>query len=167
MNYPENIINELKKTVRKEVQDSRSLIFNIENLGEELDYIKVKKAIISKINRMNLIKDFLRKQTEKFSKLQRSLYQDYENNAKLILDKSEEIKKIMQEKYSLENENLFNKWIESVLSYKKEYMTQPTLINNFKELISTVNLNVNYTFDEKFVFWMIKNKFIRYLKMQI
>lgn len=29
----------------------------------------------------------------------------------------------MQEKYSLENENLFNKWIESVLSYKKEYMT--------------------------------------------
>ena len=95
------------------------------------------------------------------------MYQDYENNAKLILDKSEEIKKIMQEKYSLENENLFNKWIESVLSYKKEYMTQPTLINNFKELISTVNLNVNYTFDEKFAFWMIKNKFIRYLKMQI
>ena len=46
-------------------------------------------------------------------------------------------------------------------------MTQPTLINNFKELISTVNLNVNYTFDEKFAFWMIKNKFIRYLKMQI
>jgi hypothetical protein len=166
-NDSENVINELKKTVQKEVQDSRSLIFNIENLGEELDYIKVKKAIISKINRMNLIKDFLRKQTEKFSKLQRSLYQDYENNAKLILDKSEEIKKIMQEKYSLENENLFNKWIESVLSYKKEYMTQPTLINNFKELISTVNLNVNYTFDEKFAFWMIKNKFIRYLKMQI
>ena len=167
MNYSENIINELKKTVRKEVQDSRSLIFNIENLGEELDYINVKKAIFSKINRMNLIKDFLRKQTEKFSKLQRSLYQDYENNAKLILDKSEEIKKIKQEKYSLENENLFDKWIESEPSYKKENLNQPTLINNFKELIPTVNLNVNYNFDEKFVFWMIKNKFIRYLKMQI
>ena len=54
-NDSENVINELKKTVQKEVQDSRSLIFNIENLGEELDYIKVKKAIISKINRMNLI----------------------------------------------------------------------------------------------------------------
>lgn len=163
-NDSENIINELKKTVRKEVQDSRSLIFNIENLGEELDYIKVKKAIISKINRMLLIKDFLRKQTEKFSKLQRSLYQDYENNAKLILEKSEEIKKIKQEKYSLENENLFDKWIESEPSYKKENLNQPTLINNFKELIPTVNLNVNYNFDEKFVFWMIKNKFIQYLK---
>ena len=165
MNYPENIINELKKTVRKEVQDSRSLIFNIENLGEELDYINVKKAIISKINRMNLIKDFFRKLTEKFSGLQQSFYQEYENNAKLILDKSEEIKKIIQEKYSLENDNLFDKWIEGESSYKKEYLTKPTLINNFKELIPTVNLNVNYNFDEKFVFWMIKNKFIQYLKI--
>ena len=164
MNYSENIINELKKTVRKEVQDSRSLIFNIENLGEELDYISVKKAIFSKINRMNLIKDFFRKQTEKFSGLQQSFYQEYENNAKLILDKSEEIKKIIQEKYSLENDNLFDKWIEGESSYKKEYLTKPTLINNFKELIPTVNLNVNYNFDEKFVFWMIKNKFIQYLK---
>ena len=163
-NDSENVINELKKTVQKEVQDSRNLIFNIENLGEELDYIKVKKAIISKINRMHLIKDFFRKQTEKFSELQRSLYQDYENNAKLILEKSEEIKKIKQEKYSLENENLFDKWIESEPSYKKENLNQPTLINNFKELIPTVNLNVNYNFDEKFVFWMIKNKFIQYLK---
>ena len=165
MNYSENIINELKKTVRKEVQDSRSLIFNIENLGEELDYINVKKAIFSKINRMNLIKDFFRKQTEKFSGLQQSFYQEYENNAKLILDKSEEIKKIIQEKYSLENDNLFDKWIEGESSYKKEYLTKPTLINNFKELIPTVNLNVNYNFDEKFVFWMIKNKFIQNLKI--
>ena len=164
-NDSENVINELKKTVQKEVQDSRNLIFNIENLGEELDYISVKKAIFSKINRMNLIKDFFRKQTEKFSGLQQSFYQEYENNAKLILDKSEEIKKIIQEKYSLENDNLFDKWIEGESSYKKEYLTKPTLINNFKELIPTVNLNVNYNFDEKFVFWMIKNKFIQNLKI--
>ena len=114
---------------------------------------------------MNLIKDFFRKQTEKFSGLQQSFYQEYENNAKLILDKSEEIKKIIQEKYSLENDNLFDKWIEGESSYKKEYLTKPTLINNFKELIPTVNLNVNYNFDEKYVFWMIKNKFIQNLKI--
>ena len=36
------------------------------------------------------------------------------------------------------------------------------LLNDFKELLTSVKLDINYSYDEKFVLWMVKNNFSVY-----
>ena len=129
-----------------------------------IDHNQAEKTVNSKINRIHLIVDFLEKQSKKFTNYQIQIYNEYENSAKIILKKSEALKDIIQARTFIEKERLFDKWLKTKPEFDLKFLNEKTLKDNFDDLISSVNLNISYTFDEKFVLWMIENKYSQYLR---
>ena len=80
------------------------------------------------------------------------------------MNKRQEIYKIIEEKYSIEKENLFDKWLKAGTTYNEKCLKQNILISNLKDLVSYIRLDVSCTSDENFLFWCIQNKFSDYLK---
>ena len=43
-------------------------------------------------------------------------------------------------------------------------LNQETLIDSFYALLTSVKIDIDYSYDEKFALWIIKNNFFGYLK---
>ena len=156
------IINSIVQTYTNEVSTAQRYIRNLKN--SKFDYNQVERTINSKINRIHLIVDFLEKQSKKFTNYQIQIYEEYENSAKIILKKSENLKEIIEARTFIEKEKLFEKWLKTKPAFDEQFLNENTLKNNFIDLINSVKLNISYTFGEKFVLWMIKNNFSQYLR---
>ena len=156
------IINSIFQTYTNEVYKAQRCIRDLKN--STIDHNQAEKTVNSKINRIHLIVDFLEKQSKKFTNYQIQIYNEYENSAKIILKKSEALKDIIQARTFIEKERLFDKWLKTKPEFDLKFLNEKTLKDNFDDLISSVNLNISYTFDEKFVLWMIENKYSQYLR---
>ena len=120
--------------------------------------------ICSKINRIHLIIRFIKEQIDKFYKLQQNIYQEFENSCNEIIKLSERIKEMVKKQSQTENINFIDDWIKTNPNYKKEYLVPDVIINNLRELLSSIKLDINYSYDERFILWSIKNGFFNYLK---
>ena len=156
------IINSITQIIEDEVSNAEGYINSLDN--STIDYKQTEKTIKSKINRIYLIIKFLDKQNKKFTNYQLQIYNEYEKSANQILKKSETLKDILQTRTFIEQENLLDKWFKTKPSFKEEFLNESSMRNNFIDLINFVDMNINYTFDEKFSLWMIQNNFSQYLR---
>ena len=154
-------INSLKSMVNKEIKEEKLLINNI--LKMDYDTNNICQKIDSKINRIQLIIRFVKEQSDKFYLYQKELYNKYEDSCNEIIKKYEFIDNIIKYNSQLEEEDLIEKWIKTGPLFEEKYLKSDIIINNLKELISSVKLDIKYFNDEKFVLWAFKENYSRYL----
>ena len=131
-----NLINTIKDIVNEEIKEAKIYLSGIDE--NDFDYESVYQTIYPKIYRIYSLIEFLDKQNKKFSQYQQKLYKDYEDSTKLVLNKRQGIYKIIEEKYSIEKENLFDKWMKTGPAYNEKCLKQNILISNLKDLISYI-----------------------------
>ncbi len=158
----EVIIEKMREEIEKEINISIKFILLIDQTDG--DFNSIKNELDSKINRLYLIMSFIKQQTKKFNERQKYLYQKYQQNAITLIDSYKLFENTLKQKNSEVSENLFIKWLETKPKFGDEYLKENVLINNFKELISSIKLDIKYSYDEKFVLWAVKNNFSYYLK---
>ena len=155
-----NIIDSLKKFVNDEVEDGKLLF---EKVLEKIDNINISQIIDSKINRMKLIAYFVKEQSDKFYNYQQAIYKEYEDSCNKIIKRAEMIKETIRY-ITQEKEDIVEKWIKTSPPFNKRYLKFDVIIDDLKALISSVRIDINYSYNEKFVLWAIKEKFSDYLK---
>ena len=159
----------------KIIQDLKELI-EIENEDAKRIYLDSKKLIANtnneelvqkKINRLNIILNFLGNQREKIKNARKNIYEEYENYLNVLVNKAKEYNIYLKKYYSFNKSNYFDEWIKTESAQKafeKKYLNLPQIMANFKDLLESVKLDIDYSFDEKFVLWAIKNNFSKYMK---
>ena len=156
-----NIIKDLKDLIEIEVKEAKKSYLDSENLT-----IEAKNELINKkTNRLNLILDFLITQRLKINNARKNIYIEYEKYLNILINEAKQYNTYLKRYLSNESE-YFDEWTKSVEKiYNKKYLKQDILLENFKDLLQSVKLDVDYSFDEKFFFWCIKNNFSKYLKI--
>lgn len=136
----------------------------------KLPYSKFQKLNIdidSKENRIYLLLNFLQKQKEKIDNARENICRDYENYLNILIEQTNEYKDYLRDFVS-EGVNLFDEWAKHVAkNYKgkrKKFLQLDVLMNNFCDLLTSVKLDIDYSYDEKFSLWTIKNDLSGYLK---
>ena len=111
--------------------------------------------------------NFLVNQREKINNTRKTIYEEYENYLNVLVNKAKEYNIYLKKYYSSNKSNYFDdrtKKESAQKAFKEKYPNLPQLLINFKDLLISVKLDVDYSFDEKFVLWAIKNRFFKYLK---
>jgi glyoxylate carboligase len=149
--------NELIPAINKAIAHKGTAIVDImiDSFEEILD---------SKINRVCIIAKFLEDQSKKFSERQKEIYNEFDMSAKNIIKKSETLRDLIEAFTFGDEENLFDKWLETKPEFDENFLNASWMRNDTLDLIRSVELNVSYTFDEKFFLWVSKNNFSKYLK---
>ena len=157
-------IRSINLKIKEEAENAQRFIINIGNADRDVE--KLKKAVISYLNRIYLILKFVKEQNDEFSKFQMQIYEDFENSSNKILKQSECLKNLLESVAYIEKENLFEKWLKSKLNpiIKKDDLSYTILVNNIKDLIPSVEMDLKYTYEERFTLWMVINGFSKYLK---
>lgn len=155
-------INTIIKTVEIETEGALESFFKFSSFNTEVDSFE--EILDSKINRVCIIAKFLEDQSKKFSERQKEIYNEFDMSAKNIIKKSETLRDLIEAFTFGDEENLFDKWLETKPEFDENFLNVTWMRNDTLDLIRSVELNVSYTFDEKFVLWVIKNKFSKYLK---
>ena len=156
------IIKSIFLKIQEEAKNAKNFIINIENSDRDVEGLK--KKVVSNLNRIYLILKFVEEQNIEFSNHQKQIYNEFENLSKEILQKSECLENRLESYTFIGKENLFDKWIETKPKFDEKYLDKSYMGDNIKDLISSVRLDLNHTFDEKFILWVIKNNFSQYLK---
>ena len=155
-------IETIIKTVKNETEGALEWFLKFSSFNINADSFE--EILDSKINRVCIIAKFLEEQSKKFSERQKEIYNEFDMSAKNIIKKSETLRDLIQAFTIVEEENLFDKWLETSPEFDEKFLNVRWMRNDTLDLIHSVELNVSYTFDEKFVLWMIKNNFSKYLK---
>ena len=166
-----DIINDNLK--REEAENIIKLIgelIDTETKELKMPYSKFRKLNIdidSKTNRIYLIINFLQNQKEKIDNARKSIYREYENYLNILIRQTNEYKDYLRD-FTSNDVNLFEKWAEVVSKKykgkKKKFLQLDVLMNNFYDLLTSVKIDFDYSYDEKFYLWTIKNNFSDYLK---
>ena len=158
------LLDSLEKLITLEFKEANQSIYSTsQSMDKEEDFQKLEKIISSKINRIYLILLFVKKQNISFEKEQKMIYEEYLKVIEDFENITLKIKNLVNNKYSILKENLFDKWVSSVTNKSFKNANYNVLIKNIKALIPNAPLGINYSFDEKFVFWALKNDFAEYL----
>ena len=158
----EKIIQEIKELIANETKIVKELYSNFEKLTID----KSNELINSKTNRIYLILNFLKNQREKIDNSRKKLYEEYEKDLNILIMEASKYKSYLRE-YLSNNVNLFDEWVKEASKenkYKEKYLNFNVLYDNFRDLITSVEIVIDYSYDEKFVLWIIKNNFSQYLK---
>ena len=150
--------------INKEAENAQRFIINIGNTNGDVE--KLKKTVISYLNRIYLILKFIEEQNVEFHNFQMQIYEEFENSSREILKKSECLKNLLESVAFIEKENLLEKWSKSQLNpkIKKEDLNYTCMKNNIMDLIISVRMDLKYSYEERFTLWMVKNGFSKYLK---
>jgi len=158
------IILDLKELIENEVKEAKKLYLeskmSIANTYNE-------ELVQKKINRLNIILKFLCNQREKINNARKNIYEEYDIYLNVLVNKAKEYNIYLKKYYSSNQSNYFDEWTKTETvkkEYNKKYLNLPQLLINFKDLLESVKLDVDYSFDEKFVLWAINNGFSKYLK---
>jgi hypothetical protein len=155
-----DIIKNIKELIQNERKEIANSYDNFENSIKMPDFA----YLDSKVNRIYLILKFLRKQKDKIKKADEDIYEKYENYLSILISQASLYKNYLQ-KYFQFNVNLFDEWAKEVQSkYKPKYLEYGVLLNNFRDLLTSIKMDINYSYDEKFILWAVKNNFENYLK---
>ena len=155
----ESNIELMKQCIKSDICSRCDIVEKIEKLNPE----KANDFICLKLFRLSKILIFLKKQKEKIIHIYESLYEENEKFYNEIIDKVQTLKNIVNKKYTIKNELLFDKWIKSGPKINNKFCKIEILRQNFIDLIKTIELDVNYSYDEKFTLWLVKNNFDNYL----
>ena len=157
-------IKSIISKINEEAENAQRFIINIGNTDKNAE--KLKKEVISYLNRIYLILKFVEEQNVDFSNFQTQIYKEFENSSNEILKQSECLKNLLESVSFVEKENLLEKWLKSELNPKinKKGIDYTTMKKNIEDLITSVRMDLKYTYDEKFILWMVKNEFSKYLK---
>ena len=157
-------IKSIISKINEEAENAQRFIINIGNTDKNAE--KLKKEVISYLNRIYLILKFVEEQNVDFSNFQTQIYTEFENSSNEILKQSECLKNLLESVSFVEKENLLEKWLKSELNPKinKKDIDYTTMKKNIEDLITSVRMDLKYTYDEKFILWMVKNEFSKYLK---
>ena len=157
-------IKSIISKINEEAEKAQRFIINIGNTDRDAENLK--KEVISHLNRIYLILKFVEEQNIEFSNFQKQIYEEFENSSNAILKQSECLKNLLESAAFVEKENLLEKWFKSKLNprIKKEDLTYTNMKNNIQDLIISVRMDLKYTYEDKFVLWMVKNGFSKYLK---
>ena len=154
----ENIIKSIKELINIETKDLKLPYSKFQKLNIDID---------SKENRIYLLLNFLQKQKEKIDNARENICRDYENYLNILIEQTNEYKDYLRDFVS-EGVNLFDEWAKFVAkNYKgkrKKFLQLDVLMNNFCDLLTSVKLDIDYSYDEKFSLWTIKNDLSGYLK---
>ena len=93
----------------------------------------------------------------------KSVYEENEKYYNEIINKTQALTDLVNKKYNIKNELLFDKWKESGPTINNKYSKIEILRQNFIDLIKTIELDMSYSYDQKFTLWLIKNNFDNYL----
>jgi hypothetical protein len=155
-----DIIKNIKELIQKEKNEIDNSYSNFENSILEPDFA----YLDSKVNRVYLILKFIRKQKDKIKKAEEDINEIYETYLSILITQASLYKKYLQ-KYFQFNVNLFDEWAEENQSkYDSKYLKYGVLLKNFRDLLTSVKMDINYSYDEKFILWAMKNNFENYLK---
>ena len=152
------IINE---SIYSNVCTKLDLLKEIKKLSLDID--DTDAFLSDKIFRLAKILEFLYKQKEKELKAYKDLNENYEKNLKEIIEKAKSLSKIVSSKYNFQNLSLFKNWEKTGPKISKKYLKFKLLRQNIIDLIESIELNINYSYDDKFLLWLINNKFSDYL----
>ena len=153
------IIQDIKETIIFETKEAEKLSSDFEELIEPNP-----ELLNSKTNRIYLILNFLKIQNEKINNARLNIFEKYDNYLDILKDEAIQYKNYFQ-KNLLINVNLFEEWTKDAkFRFKEQYLKLDVLLDNFRELLTFVRLDINYSHDGKFFLWMIKNKFSFYLR---
>ena len=157
-------IKSIISKINEEAENAQRFIINIGNTDKNAE--KLKKEVISYLNRIYLILKFVEEQNVDFSNFQTQIYKEFENSSNEILKQSECLKNLLESVSFVEKENLLEKWLKSELNPKinKKDIDYTTMKKNIEDLITSVRMDLKYTYEEKFILWMVKNEFSKYLK---
>ena len=153
-----NNIELIKKCINIDICSRIDIVEKIEKVNPE----KGNYFIYFKLYRLCKILDFLKKQKEKIIQYHKSLYEENEKYYNEIIDKVQTLSDLVNRKYNIKNESLFDKWKESGPRIKNKFCKIEILRQNFIDLIINIELDMSYSYDEKFVLWSIKNNFDNY-----
>ena len=163
-----NIIQQIKDLINFEKEAFKKL----ESDFGLLEIEQSKELLTSKSNRIHLILNFLKNQREKIDNARKNIYQQHEKNLDILIMEASTYNNYLR-KYLSNNDNLFEEWTKKItetskdktkMKYDEKYMKLNVLINNFRDLLSSVQIDIDYSYDEKFVLWTIKNGFSNYFK---
>ena len=157
------IIQDLKELIEIEIKDAKKLYLESKKLIANTNN---EELIQKKINRLNIILNFLGIQREKINKARKNIYEEYENYLNVLVNRAKEYNIYLKKYYSSNKSNYFNEWTKTEIvqkEYKKKYLNLFTLLRNFEDLLKSVKLDVDYSFDEKYVLWAINKEFSKYL----
>ena len=154
------IIQDIKETIIFETKEAEKLSSDFEELNIEPN----PELLNSKTNRIYLILNFLKIQNEKINNARLNIFEKYDNYLDILIDEAIQYKNYFQ-KNLLININLFDEWTKDAkFRFKEQYLQLDVLVDNFRELLTFVRLDIIYSHDGIFFLWMIKNKFSFYLR---
>ena len=151
----------IKEIIDSEVCTDLDLLEEVKKFSLDIDDIDA--FLSDKIFRLAKILEFLYKQKEKALKSYKDLYENYEKNLKEIIEKVKSLSKIVNNKYNFQNLSLLEKWKKTRPKISKKYLQIKVLRKNLMDLIENIQLNINYSYDDEFLLWVINNKFSNYL----
>ena len=154
------IIQDIKKLIDFETKEVETFYSNFRGSNLQIKF----ESLNSKTNRIYLILQFLKKQSETINNARKNIYEQYEKNLNILITEANQYRYFLKQSLSI-NVNLFDEWaIDAKSRYNDKYLKMDILLNDFKELLTSVKLDINYSYDEKFVLWTVKNNFSDYLK---
>lgn len=155
-------VDEIKELILYTVNNANKIIYS---LTDSLNDIKVLyENTCSEVNKLIIILKFLEKQGQRFKDEQKRIFEEYKQTLEEILKKTEEAKELVKNNYTFKNQFLIDMWIKSNPPIPPKYCEINNLKKILKEFISSVKLDIDYSFDEKFVYWGLKNGFAAYFK---
>ena len=116
------------------------------------------------VSKLIFILKFMEKQQQIFKDEQNKIFEEYKQTLDDVLAKTKEINELVKKYYTFKNQSLIELWIKSNPPVPIKYCEINNLKKILKELVTSVKLDMNYSFDEKFVYWSLKNGFGDYFK---
>ena len=157
-----NIIKAIKDLIDFETNE----VSRLRSYLVKLNIDSGKELMDSKTNRILLILRFLQEQKIKIDNARKNIYEKYEKYLNILIIEAEQYKNYLGD-YLTENSNLFEEWVKIVSKekrYEEKYLNFDVLLDNFLDLLNSIQIDIDYCYDEKFILWTIQNKFSKYLK---
>ena len=157
-----NIIKAIKDLIDFETNE----VSRLRSYLVKLNIDSGKELMDSKTNRIHLILRFLQEQKIKIDNARKNIYEKYEKYLNILIIEAEQYKNYLGD-YLTENSNLFEEWVKIVSKekrYEEKYLNFDVLLDNFLDLLNSIQIDIDYCYDEKFILWTIQNKFSKYLK---
>ena len=157
-----NIIKAIKDLIDFETNE----VSRLRSYLVKLNIDSGKELMDSKTNRILLILRFLKEQKIKIDNARKNIHEKYTKYLNILIIEAKQYKNYLGD-YLTENSNLFEEWVKIVSKekrYEEKYLNFDVLLDNFLDLLNSIQIDIDYCYDEKFILWTIQNKFSKYLK---
>jgi hypothetical protein len=154
--------DEIKEIIFSTVNNANKNIYSLTKSLNDMNLLYENTCLEE--SKLIFILKFMEKQQKIFKDEQNRIFEEYKQTLDDVISKTIEINELVKKYYTFKNQSLIEMWKESNPPFSLEYCEINNLKKILKELVTSVKLDLNYSFDEKFVYWSIKNGFSDYFK---